>query len=71
MSSLRKNLINKSRKTKQLLVVLTDISSLLIATYFAIILSRIELSQLGYSEVIQLLWVPFLSVFVLKIKNLI
>ncbi len=64
MSSLRKNLINKSRKTKQLLVVLTDISSLLIATYFAIILSRIELSQLGYSEVIQLLWVPFLSVFV-------
>ena len=43
---------------------MTDISSLLIATYFAIILSRIELSQLGYSEVIQLLWVPFLSVFV-------
>lgn len=64
MSSLRKNLINKSRKTKQLLVVLTDLSSLLIATYSAVILSRIELSQFGYSEFIQFLWVPFFSVFV-------
>ena len=64
MSSLRKNLINKSRKTKQLIVVVTDLSSLLIATYCAIALSRIELSQFGYSEVIQLLWVPFFSVFI-------
>ena len=62
--TLKKYLISTSRLNKKLIVLSCDFFCICIATFFALVLSNVDISEISQEQILRLLWLPFFCVFV-------
>ncbi len=61
---MKRLLLASSRQTKQFIVASTDLLSLCIAVFSAILVSNLDLRDLSLEQALGLIWIPFFSIFV-------
>ena len=64
MHSIKKKLINSSRRTKQILVSSIDFFSIVSATLFALYISDVNLIQIPAEQYLRLIWLPLIGVLI-------
>lgn len=64
MHSIKKKLINSSRRTKQILVASIDFFSIVSATLFALYISDVNLIQIPAEQYLRLIWLPLIGVLI-------
>ncbi len=64
---IKEKLLNAPRELKVLIVILSDLFSLFVATYSSILVSNVDIFSLNFLQVIRLIWIPFFSILVFYI----